>query len=63
MLISLVVPSYNEEEAMPLFYKEAARVAAGMEGSHGAKFEFIFVDDGSKDKPVVCTTRTPGCGM
>ena len=28
MLISLVVPCYNEEEAMPLFYKEASRVAA-----------------------------------
>ena len=49
MLISLVVPSYNEEEAMPLFYQEASRVAAEMKTSHGADFEFIFVDDGSKD--------------
>lgn len=49
MLISLVVPCYNEEEAMPLFYKEAARVAQAMRESHGAEFEFIFVDDGSKD--------------
>lgn len=49
MLISLVVPSYNEEEAMPLFYQEASRVAAEMKESHGADFEFIFVDDGSKD--------------
>ena len=24
MLISLIVPCYNEEEAMPLFYQEAA---------------------------------------
>ena len=57
MLISLVVPSYNEEEAMPLFYKEAARVAAGMERSHGAEFEFIFVDDGSKDKTLQVARR------
>ncbi len=57
MLISLVVPSYNEEEAMPLFYKEAARVAAGMEQSHGAEFEFIFVDDGSKDKTLQVARR------
>ena len=49
MLISLVVPCYNEEEAMPLFYKEASRVAAEMKASHGADFEFIFVDDGSRD--------------
>ena len=49
MLISLVVPCYNEEEAMPLFYAEASRVAAEMKKSHGADFEFIFVDDGSRD--------------
>ena len=49
MLISLVVPCYNEEEAMPLFYKEVSRVAETMRQSHGAEFEFIFVDDGSKD--------------
>ena len=49
MLISLIVPCYNEEEAMPLFYKEASRVAAEMKISHGADFEFIFVDDGSRD--------------
>ena len=49
MLISLIVPCYNEEEAMPLFYKEASRVAAEMKTSHGAEFEFIFVDDGSRD--------------
>ncbi len=49
MLISLVVPCYNEEEALPLFYAEAARVADGMRTSHGAAFEFIFVDDGSAD--------------
>ena len=51
MLISLIVPCYNEEEAMPLFYKEASRVAAEMKASHGAEFEFIFVDDGSRDPP------------
>ncbi len=49
MLISLIVPCYNREEAMPLFYKEASRVAAEMKTSHGADFEFIFVDDGSRD--------------
>ncbi|MFR3225392.1 MAG: glycosyltransferase family 2 protein, partial [Blautia massiliensis (ex Durand et al. 2017)] len=49
MLISLIVPCYNEEEAMPLFYQEASRVAAQMEKSHGAQFEFVFIDDGSRD--------------
>ncbi len=49
MLISLVVPCYNEEQALPLFYAEAARVAAQMKESHGAEFEFVFVNDGSQD--------------
>lgn len=50
MLISLIVPCYNEEEALPHFYKEATRVADAMKESHGADFEMIFIDDGSKDK-------------
>ncbi len=49
MLLSIVVPCYNEQEALPLFYKEITRVAGEMQASHGADFEFIFVDDGSKD--------------
>ena len=49
MLISLVVPCYNEEESMPLFYQEAVRVAAQLKERRGAEIEIIFVDDGSKD--------------
>ena len=52
MLLSIVVPCYNEQEALPYFYKEICRVAEEMKSSHGADFEFIFVDDGSKDKPL-----------
>lgn len=44
--ISLVVPCYNEEAALPLFYKEADRVTREMDF---CAFEFVFVDDGSKD--------------
>ena len=50
MLISLVVPCYNEEESLPIFYKEASKIAQQMGISHRADFEFIFVDDGSKDR-------------
>lgn len=45
-LISLVVPCYNEEEALPFLYAELARVAALMKSE---RFEFILVDDGSGD--------------
>ena len=57
MLISVIVPSYNEEEAVPLFYQEAARVAAEMKRFRGAEFEFIFVDDGSKDRTLQVARR------
>ncbi|MDO4271293.1 MAG: glycosyltransferase family 2 protein [Eubacteriales bacterium] len=44
--ISIVVPCYNEEAALPLFYREITRVAGEMDY---AEFEFVFIDDGSKD--------------
>ena len=49
--ISVVVPCYNEEESIPLFYKEVNKVTEKMKEK--AKFEFIFVNDGSKDKTLV----------
>ena len=45
-LLSLVVPCYNEEDALPPFYEEACRVLAPMD----IDAEFVFIDDGSKDK-------------
>ncbi len=47
-LISIVVPCYNEEESILLFYKEFAKRT--LELRKKCNFEFIFVDDGSKDK-------------
>ena len=44
--ISIIVPCYNEEKALPYFYKEIYKVASEMSN---IDFEFIFVDDGSKD--------------
>lgn len=45
--ISIIVPCYNEEEAMPLFYDEICRVASEFKK---VDFEFIFVNDGSRDR-------------
>lgn len=44
--ISIVVPCYNEQAALPLFYQEITRVAGEMDE---VEFEFVFIDDGSKD--------------
>ena len=45
--ISIIVPCYNEEEAMPIFYEEIVKIAKEMKK---VEFEFIFVNDGSRDK-------------
>lgn len=44
-LLSLVIPCFNEEDALPPFYEEASRVLASM----AIEAEFVFVDDGSRD--------------
>lgn len=44
--LTLVVPAYNEEEALPIFYQEAQRVEAQMPQ---VEIEYLFIDDGSKD--------------
>lgn len=52
-LISIVVPCYNEEESMPVFYKEVMTVVKGMD----IDIEVIFVDDGSKDKTLAVAKK------
>ena len=47
--ISVVVSCYNEEKALPLFYEEMERVRI-QDFENIAEFEYIFVNDGSKDK-------------
>lgn len=44
--ISIVVPCYYEEKSLPYFYEEITRIAKKMKN---VEFEFIFVNDGSKD--------------
>lgn len=46
--ISIIVPCYNEEPAIPYFYEEINKVSKDMK----TNFEFIFVNDGSKDKTI-----------
>ena len=45
-LVSLIVPCYNEEEALPIFYRETVKVLEGMD----VDYELLIVDDGSKDR-------------
>ena len=45
-LISLVIPCYNEQEALPYLYEELKNV---VKEKTEYEFEFLFVDDGSTD--------------
>ncbi len=45
--ISLVVPCYNEEEVIKIFYAEIQKIKKDFKN---VTFEIIFVNDGSKDK-------------
>ncbi len=46
--ISIVVPCYNEEEALPLYYGAMLPVLENLR-AQGAEVDFVFVDDGSSD--------------
>ncbi|BBF43982.1 bactoprenol glucosyl transferase [Lachnospiraceae bacterium KM106-2] len=45
-LCSIVVPCFNEEKTIPIFYTEVNKVISQIEE---LTFEFIFIDDGSND--------------
>ena len=46
MLISLIIPCYNEAEALPFLYKELCSVSDKLSKY---EFEYLFVNDGSSD--------------
>ena len=48
--ISVIVSCYNEEQTIALFYKEIERVRNEDFKNINIDFEYIFVNDGSKDK-------------
>ena len=49
-LLSVVVPCYNEEEAIPLYYSAMKEVMDRFGREYpDLGFEFVFVDDGSSD--------------
>lgn len=49
MKIQLIVPCYNEEQALPYFFEAIGNVEKTLQ-TNGHTLEIIYVDDGSKDK-------------
>lgn len=45
-MISIIVPCFNEEESLPLFYRETVSVLNSLK----TDYELLFVNDGSSDR-------------
>lgn len=45
-LLTIIVPCYNEEEALPFFYEEVSKYTKNLP----TDIELLFINDGSKDK-------------
>lgn len=46
-LVTILIPAYNEEEALPILYERLVKL---MDGLPQYNFELLFVNDGSRDK-------------
>lgn len=46
LLVSIIIPVYNEEENLPVLYSRLKEFAAASDKD----YEFVFVDDGSSDR-------------
>ncbi len=55
-MISVIVPCFNEEEAIPYFYDAMEKVRKEM----GLQFEYIFVNDGSQDRTLTVLRQLSG---
>ena len=45
-ILSVIVPCFNEEQALPFFYEEIKKISVKMKD---VSFEYLFIDDGSND--------------
>lgn len=52
-MLSIVVPCYNEEESIPLFFKEVEKISTQIQH----EIEYIFINDGSKDHTLTALRR------
>lgn len=48
--ITIIIPCYNEQETIPIFIDAMDKVYNHMQKSYDIEMEYLFVDDGSKDK-------------
>ncbi len=57
MKISLIIPCYNEQEVLPIFYEETSKVMHSM----SVDYELLFIDDGSSDRTLSIVNEFAAC--
>lgn len=57
MLVSIIVPCYNEEAALPFFLREMQKTQEEMHRAYGCSVELLFVNDGSQDRTLEVLRR------
>lgn len=50
--LSIIIPCYNEEAALPFFLQEIKKVVDDMSAVYQIQFEMLFINDGSKDNTI-----------
>ena len=49
-MVSIIIPLYNEEDNVNKYESDLFPVVEAIASTHGVTFDFIFVNDGSKDE-------------
>ncbi|MCL2560370.1 MAG: glycosyltransferase family 2 protein [Turicibacter sp.] len=57
-VISLIIPCYNEEESFAPLYEKLCSVSQQMNEKYGIGFEFLMVNDGSRDQTLELIRNT-----
>ena len=47
--LSIIVPVFNEEQTVPIFFKAVEKINKAELGEY--RFEYWFIDDGSRTSP------------
>lgn len=55
--VDIVVPCYNEEDVLRMFYKETQKI---LDTINGYAFRYLFIDDGSRDKTLLILRELAG---
>ncbi len=60
-LIDIIIPCFNEEKNIPLFYKNVNKALKNQKLIKNLSYNYLFVDDGSNDKTLEVLKKMAEC--